>query len=101
MILNLDELQGHLNGFDINHEELIAYRSEEKALIKFMENGLGLMKKNDIPFVSFGKLSLNPHILEYLAGKGLSGVIAHALEFDSTKDLLQRVEKSLINRKSI
>lgn len=100
VVLNLDELISHLNGFDPKEAELAFYKNEVDGLIKFLEDGLRLLHKSKIPFITCGSLTFYPKVLEFLAEKGVYGVVAERFEVHSAYDLLYRTEKRMILRRS-
>ncbi|MDP3973734.1 MAG: hypothetical protein Q8P92_02780 [Candidatus Daviesbacteria bacterium] len=101
VVLNLDELVSHLNGFDLNHEELITYKNDVEGLMKFLEDGIRLLLKAKIPFIAYGSLTHNPHVLEYLVEKGVYGIVVERYEAHSAKDLLHQTERRIILRKNL
>lgn len=101
VVLNLDELIAHLNGFDPNHEELTFYKNEVSGLLKFIEDGLKLLHKSKTPFIVYGSLSLHPEVLEFLVEKGVYGIVVERYEAHSAKDLLHQMERRVILRKTI
>ena len=100
IVLNLDELISHLNGFDASHEELLFYKNEAKALMSFLEDGLKLLHKSKIPFIAYGTLSLYPQVLEFLTEKGVFGIVVERYEVSSAHELLHQTERRLILRRS-
>lgn len=100
VVLNLDELVSYLNGFDTTEEELLPYKSEVSALIKFLENGLKLLHKSKIPFIAYGSLSLYPEVLEFLVEKGAYGIVVERYEAHSAHELLHQAERELILRRT-
>ncbi len=101
VVLNLDELIAHLNGFDTTQEDLMFYKNEVSGLLKFMEDGLKLLHKSKIPFITYGSLALYPEVLEFLVERGVYGVVVERYEANSAKDLLYNAENRVILRKSI
>ncbi|MCR4306070.1 MAG: hypothetical protein NUV73_03225 [Candidatus Daviesbacteria bacterium] len=100
VVLNLDEMIAHLNGFDPAEAELSGYKNEVEGLIKFLEDGIRLLHKSKVPFIAHGSLSLYPKILEFLVEKGVYGVVVERYEAHSAKDLLHQTERRIILRKS-
>lgn len=100
VILNLDELASHFSGFDHNQDDLTFYKAEVAGLIKFLEDGLKLLHKSKVPFIGYGKLSLNPSILEFLVEKGVYGIVVERYEVPSIHELLHDVEKRMILRRA-
>ena len=100
VVLNLDELVSHLNGFDLNHEELITYKNEVEGLMKFLEDGIRILHKAKIPFIAYGSLTHNPHVLEYLMEKGVYGVVVERYEADGATEMLKETEKKVLLKKS-
>lgn len=96
VVLNLDELIAHLNGFDSTQEELMFYKNEVSGLLKFLEDSLKLLHKSKVPFIAYGSLSLYPQVLEFLAEKGVHGVVVERYEAHSAHDLLHQTEKRSI-----
>ncbi|MBI2196598.1 hypothetical protein HYU45_03210 [Candidatus Daviesbacteria bacterium] len=93
VVLNLNELLAHLNGFDPAEPELSLYKNEVSGLIKFLEDGIRLLHKSQVPFIAYGSLSLYPKVLEFLVGKGVYGVVVEKYEAHSAHDLLHQTEK--------
>lgn len=100
VVLNLDELIAHVNGFDPAEGELALYKNEVDGLIMFLEDGIRLLHKSKIPFIAYGSLSFYPKVLEFLVEKGVYGVVVERYEAHSAKDLLHQAERRLILRKS-
>jgi|SRR3989344_3660895 len=100
VVLNLDELISHLNGFDPNLGEVTFYKNEISSLIKFIEDSLKLLHKSKIPFLACGSLTLYPQVLEFLVEKGVFGVVIEKYEAHSIRELLHQTEKRLILRRS-
>lgn len=98
VVLNLDELAAHLNGFDPLEETLAFYKSEVDGLLRFLEDGIRLLHKSKILFLSYGTLTLHPKVLEFLVEKGVYGVVVERYEAHSAKDLLHQTEKRIILR---
>ncbi|MBI2018795.1 hypothetical protein HYS96_03785 [Candidatus Daviesbacteria bacterium] len=96
VVINLDELIAHLNGFDPREEELMFYKNEVSGLLKFIEDGLKLLHKSKIPFIAYGSLSLYPKVLEFLVEKGVYGVVVERYEAHSIKDLLHQTERRMV-----
>lgn len=101
VVLNLDELIAHLNGFDPLEENLSFYKNEVDGLIKFLEDSVRLLHKSKIPFIAYGNLTFNPKVLEFLVEKGVYGLVAERYEAHSAHDLLNQTEKRIVLRKSI
>ncbi len=99
VVLNLDELIAHLNGFDPSEDNLAFYKQEVEGLLKFLEDGIRLLHIAKIPFLAYGSLTLYPKVLEYLVEKGVYGVVVERYETHSAHDLLHQVEKRMILRK--
>ncbi len=100
VVLNLDELISHLNGFDSTVGEVGFYKNEAKGLLNFLEDGLKLLHKGKIPFLAYGSLSLYPAVLEFLVEKGVLGIVVERYEASSAHDLLHQVERRMILRSS-
>ncbi len=98
VVLNLDELISHLNGFDPKEGELAFYKNEVEGLLKFLEDGLKLLHKSKIPFIACGSLTFYPKVLEFLVEKGIYGVVAERFEAHSAYDLLYQTEKRIVLR---
>lgn len=100
VVLNLDELIAHLNGFDLKEQELASYKKEVKGLLKFLEDGIKLLNKSGIPFLALGSLSLYPEVLEFLVERGVYGIVVERYEAQGVVDLLHLAEKRMILRRS-
>lgn len=100
VIINLDELAAYFGGFDHIQQELTFYKKEVKGLTRFLEDGLKLLHKSKVPFISYGSLNLYPEVLDFLVEKGVYGIILERYEAPSAKELLHQVEKRLILRKN-
>ncbi len=101
VVLNLDEMIAHLNGFDPAEAELSGYKNEVEGLIKFLDDGIRLLHKSKIPFIAYGSLSLYPKVLEFLVEKGVYGVVVERYEAHSARDLLHQTEKRIVLRKTV
>lgn len=100
VVLNLDELISHFNGFDPKEEELAFYKHQVEGLINFLEDGIRLLHKSKMHFIAFGSVSLNPKMLEFLVEKGVYGIVVDRYEAHSAKDLLNQAEKRMILRRA-
>lgn len=100
IVLNLDELIAHLNGFDPLEGELAFYKNEVDGLIKFLEDGIRLLHKSKTPFIAYGSLTLYPKVLEFLVEKGVYGVVVERFEAHSAHDLLHQMERRVVLRKT-
>ncbi len=96
VVLNLDELIAHLNGFDHTNEELGFYKKQVSGLLKFLENGIKLLHKEKVSFIAQGGIVLEKEILEFLVAKGVYGIVVEKYDAPSAKDLLYQVEKKNI-----
>lgn len=101
VVLNLDELISHLNGFDLSSEEVTFYKNEVAGLLKFLDDALKLLHKSKTPFIVYGNLSLYPEVLEFLVEKGVYGVVIEKYEAHSIRDLLYQTERKMIFKKSV
>lgn len=93
VVLNLDELIAHLNGFDHLEQELTFYKNEVEGLLKFLEDSLKLLHKSKVPFIAVGNLTLNPKVLEFLVERGVYGIVVERYEAHSAHSLLHQAEK--------
>lgn len=100
VVLNLDELIAHLNGFDPLEGELALYKNEVEGLLKFLEDGIRLLHRSKIPFIAYGSLSFYPKVLEFLVEKGVYGIVVECYDVHSAYDLLRQTEKRMIFRRS-
>lgn len=100
IVLNMDELIAHLNGFDHTEQELIFYKNEVEGLLKFLEDGLKLMHKSRVSFIALGNVTLNPKVLDFLIEKGVYGIVVERYEAPSAHDLLHQAERRMILRKA-
>ena len=100
VVLNLDEMIAHLNGFDHTEGELTFYKNEVGGLLKFLEDGLKLLHKSKIPFIALGSITLNPKVLDFLIEKGVHGVVVERYEAPSIHDLVRQAERRMILRRS-
>lgn len=96
IVLNLDELISHLNGFDNSVGEVTFYKNEVDGLLKFLEDSLKLLHKSKVPFIAIGSLTLNPKVLEFLIEKGVFGIVVERYEAHSAHELLHQSERRLI-----
>lgn len=99
VVLNMDELIAHLNGFDHQEAELTFYKNEVSGLIKFLEDALKLLHRPKIPFIATGTVAFYPAVLEFLVEKGVYGLVVERYESASAKDLLHSMEKRVILKK--
>ncbi|MBI2086115.1 hypothetical protein HYT74_02120 [Candidatus Daviesbacteria bacterium] len=99
VVLNLNELIAHFNGFDPMEGNLAFYKNEVEGLLKFLEDGIRLLHKSKTPFIAYGSLTLDPKVLEFLVEKGVYGIVAEKYEAHSAHELLHQTEKRLILRR--
>lgn len=100
VVLNINELISHLNGFDHLQEDLLFYRNEVSGLLKFLETGIKIMHKAKIPIIAYGSLCLYPQVMEYLIEKGILGIVVERYEAHSAHELLYQMEKRVILKRS-
>lgn len=100
VVLNLDELMAHLNGFDHRLENMGLYKKELGGLMKFLSLGLKSIHKNRLPILIFGNLLSNTALVEFLVENGLYGVVVQRYESHSINDLLAQIEKKVIKKRS-
>lgn len=100
VVLNLDELIAHLNGFDPQENELAFYKNEVEGLIKFLEDGIRLLHKSKIQFIAYGSLTFYPRVLEFLVEEGVYAVVAERYEAHSAHDLLHQMERRIVLRRT-
>ena len=101
VVLNLNELIAHLNGFDPTQEDLMFYKNEVDGMVKFLDDGIRLLHKSKVPFIATGSLSLHPKVLEFLVEKGIFGIVVEKYEAHSAKDLLSQTEKRMVLRRNV
>lgn len=101
IVLNLDELIAHFNGFDATEESLLFYKNEFNGLMTFLEDSLKLLHKSKIPFIVYGTLSLYPEVLEFLIEKGIYGIVVERYEANSAHELLYQAEKRLVRSRLV
>lgn len=99
VVLNVDELTAHINGFDHNEEELSLYKNEVVGVLKFLEDGFKILHRSKIPILAQGKMALNHNILDFLVEKGIYGVIIERYEVYSVFGILHEAEKRMVMRK--
>lgn len=99
VVLNIDEMTAHINGFDHNEAELALYKSEVSGVLKFLEDGIKLLHKSKIPILAQGNMALNHNVLEFLIAKGVYGIIVEKYEVYSIFDVLAEAEKRVILQK--
>ncbi len=100
VVLNLDELIAHLQGFDHNMEHVSFYKKEVKGLMKFLESGLQSLHAAKVPVLIYGSLIADTALLEFLVEHWVWGIIVEGYEATSMVDLLYQVEKKVILRRS-
>ncbi len=96
VVINLDELGGHLGGFDKDFEEVKFYKHQVEGLLKFLEDSFKVLHKSKIPVLAFGSLVLHPKVLEFLVEKGVSGVVVERYETSAADELLHQAEKRMV-----
>ena len=100
VVLNMDELVAHLNGFDPKEAELAFYKNEVDGLLIFLYEGIRFLHKAKIPFIACGSLAFYPKVLEYLVEKGVYGIVAQSYDAHSAYELLHQTERRMILRRS-
>lgn len=100
IVLNLDELNSFLGGYDTTLQEVIFYKNQIQGLLKFLEESIKLLHKTKTIFIAYGSLSLYPEVLDFLVERGVFGVVVERYEAHSAVDLLNMAEKKLILRRS-
>ncbi len=96
VVLNLDELNTYLGGFDHTQQELNFYKNQISGLLTFLGDGLKLLHKSKVPFIAYGNLSLYPEVLDFLVGKGVYGIVVERYEAHSAIDFLRQAEKRVV-----
>lgn len=101
VVINLDELISHLNGFDTSQADLMFYKNEFSGLLKFLGESLKLLHKSKVRFIAYGTMSMYPQVLDFLVEKGVYGVVVERFEEHHAKDILNAVEKRIILKRSL
>jgi len=101
VVLNLDQLIAHLNGFDLKDQQFASYKKEVKGIFKFLEDGIKILHKTEHKFLAFGSISLYPEVLDFLVERGVYGIVVERYDAHSMVDLLHLAEKRMILRRSI
>lgn len=95
VILNLDQLQKHLGGYDVSEGEF--YKKQVQALIKFIEPGFKTLHQQKIPILAKGELTIHPNVLDFLIKKGVWGIVSNNLiEAESLPEHLNWAERRMI-----
>ena len=100
VVLNIDELMAFLGGFDAMSEEVSFYKKDIRALALFLGDGLKVLHRAKIPFIAYGKMTLDSRVLDFLVDMGVYGVVVERYEADSAREYLYQVEKKVILRRS-
>ncbi len=99
VVMNLDELLSHLNGFDHTHEEVMGYKYEFGSLLNVLETAVRVLHKEKIPYLVTGGMALNHEIVQFLVEKGCAGIVVPRYEIGTAQELLVQAEKKLIAKK--
>ncbi len=100
VVLNMDELTAFINGYDSKEQEVAFYKNNVEGLISFLEDGIRLLHKAKVPFISLGSVGLNPSVLDFLVEKGVWGMIVERYEVPSAHDLIKQSEKRMILKRA-
>ena len=98
VILNLDELQKLLEGYEFAEGEF--YKKQVKALVKFIKPTLKSLHQAKIPVIARGELTVHHEVLEFLLESGVWGIVANTpMEAENLPEHLSWVEKRLVLKK--
>ncbi|MBI4036877.1 hypothetical protein HY385_00440 [Candidatus Daviesbacteria bacterium] len=98
IILDLDNLQSFLGGYDLDAGEY--YKKQVRTITKFIEPGLKTLHQNRVPFLAKGALTLHPDILDFLIEAGVWGVVANTpIEAESLPEHLNWSERRMVTKK--
>lgn len=100
-IINLDELSSLLGGFDPKKPEGVYYAKQVNPLLKFLEDGLKLLHKSNIPVIFLGSLSLHDEVLKFLVAKGVWGVVVDLINVSHIHDQLHFFEAHHIKQRQV
>lgn len=98
VILNLDELQKFLGGYEVAEGEF--YKKQIQTLIKFLTPAFKLLHKNRVPVLAKGELLNVSEMLDFLMESGAWGVVVNTpLEADSLPQHLGWLEKRIVEKR--
>lgn len=95
VILDLDELQKNLGGYDVAEGEF--YKGQVRALVSFLKLPLKSLHSAKIPVLAKGELTLHHDILDFLVEAGVWGVVINnPLQVESIPEHLSFVERRMV-----
>lgn len=98
VVLNLDELQKFLGGYDFSEGEF--YKKDVLAVIKFITPHFKILHQNKIPVLAKGSLCIHPDMLDFLVGAGVWGIVANtAIEAEGLPEHLNWAEKRMVMKR--
>ncbi len=100
IILNLDELQKNLGGYEVSEGQF--YKDHVQALVKFLKPAFKILHQSKIPVLIKGELALHHEILDFLVESGIWGVTVNTpLQAESVPEHLAWVERRMVSRRLI
>lgn len=98
VILNLDQLQKFLGGYDTAEGEF--YKRQVQTVIQFIQPIFKPLHQAKIPIVVKGELVIHPDVLECLIDNGVWGIVANTvLDAESLPEHLNWAERRMIQKR--
>lgn len=95
VILNLDELQRNLGGYEIAEGQF--YKGHVKALVNFLKPAMKTLHQSKIPVLVKGDLVMHHEVLDSLIESGVWGVVANnPLQAESVPEHLGWMERRMV-----
>ncbi len=99
IILNLDELARWMGGFDPSEPESDFYQKQVSALLKFLEDGLKILHRANIPVIALGSLALHDDVLSFLIEKGVWGLSFEVTDLASLHLRVRELERQTLRQR--
>lgn len=100
-IINLDEIATYILGLNANSKETSFSEKQVAAILKFLEDGVRMLRRAGIPIVFTGSLSLHDESMKFLFDKGIYGIVADQTTTNHIHEQLKFMEFHHIKHKTI
>jgi hypothetical protein len=100
-IINLDQISLLLSGFNTNSKENTFAEKQVSSLLNFIEDGVKLLRRSNIPVIFSGSLSLHDETMKFLFDKGVFGLCVDLVSISHIHDQLKFVESHQMKHKMV
>ncbi len=99
VILELDDLDAAISGYQIGSDLYEIYRHDQTALQQLLTPIWQMLHRTNLPIIASGRSVLDNWLLNWLLKQGLYGVMTKYPDFEAMRQSLHHLEKKLVQAK--